>query len=198
LEHLALDWLDADVAPAEARSLGRRERLVVQTADAALIGRLLAEPGADPNVAIVWDTTGATDHEQSGAFHNTALCEAALYGRLETVRLLLEGGADPSRTNGNGITPLILAAVNGHLDVLGLLLARGAAVDATDADGFTAFHSTCYSNQPECMEALIQAGCDVGFINCDGRTGQEMAEARVGLGRIVALYFRSSTLYRNR
>ena len=40
LKHLALDWLDADAAPGEVRSLqllGSRQRLVEQTADIELV-----------------------------------------------------------------------------------------------------------------------------------------------------------------
>ena len=42
-EHVALDWLDADAVPGEARLAGRQQRLVEQTADGELVGRLLAE-----------------------------------------------------------------------------------------------------------------------------------------------------------
>ena len=84
LEHLALDWLDADVAPGEARLASRQQRLVEQTADAELVARLLAEPGVDPNAAArVSDGHGGVDPY-------TPLARAAELGHLEAVRLLLE------------------------------------------------------------------------------------------------------------
>jgi ankyrin repeat protein len=56
--------------------------------------------------------------------------------------------------------------------VLRLLVERGAALDATaPASGVTAFHYACAANQPDCVEALV----------------------RVGLDRIVALCYCSST-----
>jgi ankyrin repeat protein len=106
----------------------------------------------------------------------TALIRAAQNGRLEAARLLLDAGADPSRAGVGPLeicgSPLMLAATHGHPEVLRLLLARGAAVDAARAgDGCAAFNGACWNKQPECAEALI------------------------GLGRIVALYYSSSTLY---
>jgi hypothetical protein len=171
LEHLALDWLDADAAPREARLAGRQQRLVEQTADGELVARLLAEPGVDPNAAAsVSDGHGDVDPY-------TPLTRAAELGHLEALRLLLEAGADPSLADGDGITPLMVAAAHGQLEVVRLLLARGAAVDAVDpGDGGTAFHLACFNNQPDCVEELARAGCDVGLKDKNGHTGREMAE----------------------
>jgi ankyrin repeat protein len=111
--------------------------------------------------------------------HTTALCEAAALGHLEAARLLLDGGADSSRADGDGDTPLMAAALHGQLEVLRLLLGRGAAVDAAQpGDGFTAFHAACFSNQPACAEALARVGCDVGLKDKHGQTGRELAEGR--------------------
>ena len=102
---------------------------------------------------------------------DTALREAAVNGRLEVVRLLLDAGADLSLANGAGGTPLMVAAGRGHLEVLRLLLWRGAAVDAVSpGDGWTAFHIACTLNQADCAEALVRAGCDVGLKANNGET----------------------------
>jgi ankyrin repeat protein len=45
-----------------------------------------------------------------------ALCTVAERGRLEAARLLMEGGADPGRARGDGVTPLMQAAQTGQLD----------------------------------------------------------------------------------
>jgi hypothetical protein len=168
LEHLALDWLDADAAPGEARLVGRQQRLVEQTADGELVSRLLAEPGVDPNGA----ASVSDGHGNANPY--TPLTRAADLGHLEAVRLLLDAGADPGRADGDGATPLMLAALNGQLEVLRLLLARGAAVDTVDpGTGSTAFHYACVQNRPGCAEALARAGCDVGLQDTSGRTGRE-------------------------
>jgi ankyrin repeat protein len=141
--------------------------------DLAAVLRLLAA-GADPNASVAVGTGPG-----SRVIQATALVVAAVAGRLEAARLLLEGGADPSLADGDGGTPLIAAADEGHLEVLRLLLARGAAVDALHPDtSATAFHHACETNHPECAEALARAGCDVGIKAKCGRTGREMAGAQ--------------------
>lgn len=56
----------------------------------------------------------------------TALGWAALYGHLESARVLLEAGADPNLGNEGNWTPLMSAAYGGHADVVELLLKHGA------------------------------------------------------------------------
>lgn len=61
------------------------------------------------------------DHEA-----NTALSEAACYGELEIVQLLLERGAHPDVRNKQGRTPLWRATYNGHEEVVKFLIDQGA------------------------------------------------------------------------
>jgi ankyrin repeat protein len=144
----------------------------VREGDTTAVARLLAA-GADPNASVPKPTPSGS------VVHTTALVQAAMHGRLEAARLLLDAGADPDHAGGNGFTPLMTAAMAGHLEVLRLLLGRAAAVDASDPDsGGTAFHCACGLNQAECAEALARAGCDVGLKTIDGQTGRELAEAR--------------------
>jgi ankyrin repeat protein len=140
--------------------------------DGAAVARLLAA-GANPNALV-------PGRRPSGeVFQTTALSAAAGNGRLEVVRLLLDGGADPSLADGGGFTPLMYAALDDHLEVLRLLLGRGATVDAVSPDtGLTAFHLACGNNRAECAEELARAGCDVSFKEYSGCTGREVAEAR--------------------
>src|SRR5690606_28340362 len=56
----------------------------------------------------------------------TALMLAALHGHLDSVRLLVEKGAQVNRS---GWTPLHYAAVNGNLDLLRYLLEQNAYID---------------------------------------------------------------------
>jgi ankyrin repeat protein len=70
--------------------------------------------------------------------HDTPLdlCTAALLGRLDSARELLDRA--PERVNapdGGGYTPLALAVWNGKLDMAKLLLERGAEMQATDERG---------------------------------------------------------------
>jgi hypothetical protein len=137
-----------------------------------VVARLLAA-GCDPNAPVPLPMRSGEVHQ------STALHAAAAHGRLEAARLLLDGGADPSRADSRGVTPLMTAAPRGELEVVRLLLAWGAAVDAVHpGNGATAFHAACDHNQVECAEVLARTGCDVGLKTTAGETGQQRAEAQ--------------------
>ncbi|MFJ3176697.1 ankyrin repeat domain-containing protein, partial [Streptomyces roseus] len=90
----------------------------------AFRARAALRPGADPNRA---DAEGTTP-----------LYEAAVGGRTEIVRLLLEAGASPdaeSRGIGADGTPLCAAACWGYVDTVRELLAHGADPDLREEDG---------------------------------------------------------------
>jgi uncharacterized protein len=67
----------------------------------------------------------------------TPLLYAARDGRLESVRILVDAGADLERTDANGITPLLSAITNNHVPVAHYLIARGADIHAVDWYGRT-------------------------------------------------------------
>jgi hypothetical protein len=139
----------------------------------------LLSAGAEPDASV------PAKNSSGEAVQTTALFVAGYYGRLETARLLLDAGADPSLADIYG-TPLLQAAGSGQLEALQLLLERGAGVDAADPEnGSTAFHAACRHNQPESAEELAGAGCDVGLKDKNGLTGREVAEAN-GHAAVVA------------
>jgi ankyrin repeat protein len=65
----------------------------------------------------------------------TPLHYAAIYGNTESVRILLEHGADPNARNKSGVTPLIFAAYD--FEKTKLLVEKGADVNARSAKGMT-------------------------------------------------------------
>jgi cytohesin len=60
----------------------------------------------------------------------TPLMFAVRKGTLDTVRELLNAGADVNGTRPDGATPLLVAIVNGHEDLVDLLLEKGADPNA--------------------------------------------------------------------
>jgi ankyrin repeat protein len=79
---------------------------------------------------------------------------------IETVRRLLEYGADPNIRcdGGSGSTPLHLASFGGSLEVTRLLLSYGANIDEKDGEGKTPFRLASSYGHNEIMRLLLEQG----------------------------------------
>jgi len=71
----------------------------------------------------------------------TALLYAAREGHMETVRALVEGGADINLASADKFTPLVEAIANGHFDVGKYLLEHGADPNPATTAGLTALYA---------------------------------------------------------
>ncbi len=87
----------------------------------------------------------------------TPLVEALGQG-AETVKLLLDRGADPNAIVGAGQTPLILAAQTGNVEATRLLLEHGAKVDGEGRFRHTPLYFARRHKQSEIVALLEQAG----------------------------------------
>jgi ankyrin repeat protein len=114
------EQLSADGRPAlhTAVTLDRRE-----------IVKRLFDKGADPDVRSREKYTG---HEGE-----TALLQAAFWGRLAIAELLIKHGAKVNARAAKDVVPLHEAARMGYVELARLLLKHGAEVNARDADGKT-------------------------------------------------------------
>uniref|UniRef100_A0A8C2FM32 Uncharacterized protein n=1 Tax=Cyprinus carpio TaxID=7962 RepID=A0A8C2FM32_CYPCA len=102
----------------------------------------------------------------------TALRSAAWGGHKESVRLLLEAGADIDGCDSDGRTALRAAAWGGHEEILLTLLDHGAQVDRSDREGRTPLIAAAYMGHKEAVEILLNAGADLNLADGDGRTGR--------------------------
>lgn len=68
---------------------------------------------------------------------NALLMLASYNQQLDTVRMLLEKGANPDSKNDRGQTPLGGVAFKGYCEIIELLLAHGAEVNADNGGGMT-------------------------------------------------------------
>ncbi|CAL4926677.1 unnamed protein product [Urochloa decumbens] len=89
----------------------------------------------------------------------TALHAAALDGKLDTVRYLLDNGADPNKKDEPGEVPLHCAAKYGHDEVTKLLLSRGASVDVAYFHG-TPLHIAAVYGKANVMKILLEHRAD--------------------------------------
>ncbi len=108
--------------------------LAAQIGNAAVIAPLIAA-GASVSAAT---TTGAT-----------ALMQASHAGSTDSVRMLIENGADPNvKELANGQTAIVFAAATDRVEVVKLLLARGADISITSrVEDFSALTMTNDADQ---------------------------------------------------
>src|SRR3990167_2541232 len=88
------------------------------------------------------------------SFGNTALIEAASFGRTDTVKLLLDRGSDINAVDASGTTALILAAEYAPIDTVRLLLKMGADINAINDYGSTALSVAQRGDRTEIVKIL--------------------------------------------
>jgi ankyrin repeat protein len=90
---------------------------------------------------------------------STALLFAARSGDAESVRLLVDAGADVNDALPDGSSALIVAAHSGHTRAAAILLDKGANANA-DAVGYTALHAAVLKSDLALVKALLAHGAN--------------------------------------
>jgi hypothetical protein len=138
---------------------------------ASLVFQMLTR-GADPRA-----------HDSLGV---TALHLAAETGDAETIRLLIEKGAEiDARDSLAGFTPLEDAAASNHLESVRLLLSRGPDINVAtnppraklEVGKLTPLMRAAVFGTPQMIEILLQAGAKVNEKDVQGRTPLMLAVA---------------------
>jgi hypothetical protein len=110
--------------------------------------------------------TGAADASQTPLYFALAqACHsqgAETDWLVETVRLLIDAGADVSRLDDNRNPPLMHAAQYCGPKVVALLIAGGATVDARNGSGVTPLALALIMGNFDAAEALVAGGARIG------------------------------------
>ena len=92
----------------------------------------------------------------------TALYCAAYGGHMETVKVLVDRGADVNALS-HGQTPLTIAIFKGHTDIAKLLIDRGTDVNARSGDGLAPLTTAIDKDHADIAKLLIEKGADVEY-----------------------------------
>jgi ankyrin repeat protein len=93
---------------------------------------------------------------------NVALLEAAENGNAETVKTLIDAGADLNTAMNSG-TPLFIACYNGHTATVELLL-KQANIGINQAEtqyGWTPLYTACYNGHTATVELLLTKNANI-------------------------------------
>ena len=121
----------------------------------------------------------------NGATVDLDIVEAARAAQWETVRVLVEQGADVNQAAG-GMTPLHWASYWGNLETVDLLLGAGADAAVADDLGVTPLWTTAERGDAATAEKLLDAGADPDAALLSGETSV-MTAARAGKTELVTL-----------
>ncbi|XP_068020999.1 DNA-binding protein RFXANK isoform X2 [Melanerpes formicivorus] len=107
----------------------------------------------------------------------TPLLWAAAFGEIETVRHLLEWGADPHALAKERESALALASMGGYTDIVTMLLERNVDINIYDWNGGTPLLYAVRGNHVKCVEALLARGADLTTEADSGYTPMDLAVA---------------------
>ena len=127
--------------------------------------------------------TANADPNAANRFGETPLFRASWLGQVEIVRALLQGGANPNKTDCKGSTPLSFTSC---VRTVKVLLEAGADPNAADCFGNTPLHAS-WSSELTVAMVLHQAGADLYARNIHGET--PLDRSRVFQQAEVVRYF---------
>ncbi len=164
--------------------VGRPPRRILDKSDALDVLRSALTHGGDPNARMTGPLL-ARHHgfpDRSLADGGTPLMRAAKSGDLEAMQVLVDAGADPSLTMGNGSTAMLLAAgtrpgpggADPILASLQFLADHGADVNTAGARGETPLQAAAKQGANDVVRALVEMGADVNAADSSGKTALEI------------------------
>ena len=164
--------------------------------------------GANPNPRTTKDSP--RNYNAGVSFKGaTPLLFAASRGNMDTVRVLIAGGADPFMTTDDKTAPLHVASWGGTpyakdwtedekknlLAVTRLLVELGADVNSAGEHKWTALHGAAYKGVDSVVQFLVEKGAKMDVFDEYGQTPLSIANAVITAG-IKDYYYQSSRVVR--
>ncbi|XP_063411557.1 ankycorbin-like [Mytilus trossulus] len=118
---------------------------------------------------------------------NSALHIAVLYGRTETVKMLIDAGIDVNILQKDGETALQSAANGNRTEISRFLIDNGIGINVQNKNGKTALHLAVLYCITEIVEMLIDAGIDVNLLEKDGNNALHLAARQDGKAIVTLL-----------
>ncbi|XP_039256583.1 BRCA1-associated RING domain protein 1-like isoform X2 [Styela clava] len=105
----------------------------------------------------------------------TLLHIAAMKGKIDDMKKLIEEGADLNAKDNAGWTPLHEACNHGHIDAVRQLLESGVLVNTPGYEDETALMDAVLNRHLAIVELLLQYGADTSLRNSHGQTAFDLA-----------------------
>ena len=106
------------------------------------------------------------------------LYKAVSNGYVNSVKVLLDKGADVNAKNNDGWTALMCASEKGYAKIVSMLLKNGADVNAKNNGGWTALMKASQEAYKEIVEILLKNGADVNAVTKNGYTALKLVNIR--------------------
>ena len=122
-------------------------------------------------------------HEQPDLLHATSpdgftpLGLASFFGHPDTVKLLIEKGADVNQPFRNAwqVQPLHSAVASRSLETVTYLLEQGADINAAQQHGFTPLHTAAQHGDADMIKLLLEHKADINAVTNAGETAMDIA-----------------------
>lgn len=177
----------------ESTSQPQPGKAAVPTSDPAM----LAAAAAGDNAKVRELLEKGASANMLGRDHNTPIMEAAYAGHLDTVKLLLDHGADLSVKKSDGATALdlggrhqdvmdlfknvsalVAAAGRGDNQAVKQLMDKGTPVNGLDEFGHTALTEASWNGFAETVKLLLDHGANPSITKSDGETPLSLATGK--------------------
>ncbi|WP_321394290.1 ankyrin repeat domain-containing protein [Emcibacter sp.] len=117
----------------------------------------------------------------------SALHLACFFGQEETVKLLIDKGADVNMMapNDSHLYPLHSAAAGGQEAIAELLLEAGADPNTIQGGGYTALMSAAHQGYANLVSLLLEKGADLSLVSEDGRRAMDFAKGQPEIEKLL-------------